>query len=154
MVTKGKDKQDERQTRVPFSRGFHFAKRSQNGSPQRYSEKGSPSLIPVIERAEQQLRMELKQVRHEASDQVTQAEKQAVQHLQESQLSISELVEQRRKGELAELQKQAEQISRSSDKRSAHLQQKAKKNMAQAVRRVVEAVIGSPYEVTAVGGQT
>jgi vacuolar-type H+-ATPase subunit H len=115
---------------------------------------GSPSLIPVIERAEQQLRTEQKQVRLEAADQVSQAEKQAELHLQESRLSISELVEQRRKDGLAEMQEQAEQISRSSEERSAHLQQKAKKNMARAVQRVVEAVLGSPYGITAVGGQT
>jgi vacuolar-type H+-ATPase subunit H len=115
---------------------------------------GSPSLIPVIERAEQQLRTEQKQVRHGAADQVSQAEKQAELHLQESRLSISELVEQRRKDGLAEMQEQAEQISRSSEERSAHLQQKAKKNMARAVQRVVEAVLGSPYGITAVGGQT
>jgi vacuolar-type H+-ATPase subunit H len=112
-ATKGKDTQDERQA----------------------------SLIPVIERQEQQLRTELKQVRHEAENQISQAEKQAEQHVQEGRLSISELVEQRRKDGLAELQKQAEQISRSSEKRRAHLQQKVKRNMARAVQRVVDAVI-------------
>lgn len=126
MVTKGKGKQDERQT----------------------------SLIPVIERAEQQLRVELTQVRHEVANQVSQAEKQAEEHVEESRHSISELVGQRRKDKLAELREQAERISRSSKKRSAHLQQKAKKNMALAVQRVVEAVIGAPYEPTAMGEQT
>jgi vacuolar-type H+-ATPase subunit H len=126
MVTKQKDKQDGRQT----------------------------SLIPVVERAEQQLRVELKQVRHEVANQVSQAEKQAEEHVEESWHSISELVEQRRKDKLVELQEQAEQISRSSEKHRAHLQQKAKKNMALAVQRVVEAVIGAPYEPTAVGEQT
>jgi vacuolar-type H+-ATPase subunit H len=126
MVTKEKDKQDERQT----------------------------SLIPVVERAEQQLRVELKQVRHKVANQVSQAEKQAEEHVEESRHSIYELVEQRRKDKLAELKEQAEQISRSSEKRRAHLQQKAKKNMALAVQTVVEAVIGAPYEPTAVGEQT
>ena len=126
MVTKGKYKQDERQI----------------------------SLIPVIERTEQQLRFELTQVQHETANQVSQAEKQAEEHVEESRYSISELVEQRREDKLAELKEQAERISWSSKKRSAHLQQKAKKNMALAIQRVVEAVIGAPYEPTAVGEQT
>jgi vacuolar-type H+-ATPase subunit H len=126
MVTKGKYKQDERQT----------------------------SLIPVIERTEQQLRFELTQVQHEVANQVSQAEKQAEEHVEESRHSISELVEQRREDKLADLKEQAERISWSSKKRSAHLQQMAKKNMALAVQRVVEAVIGAPYEPTAMGEQT
>jgi vacuolar-type H+-ATPase subunit H len=119
VVTKRKDKQDERQT----------------------------SIIPVIERAEQQLRVELTQVQHEVANQVSQAEKQADEHVEESRHSISELVEQRREDKLAELKEQAEQISRSSEKRKTHLQQMAKKNMARAVKRVIDAV-------TAVGDQT
>lgn len=71
------------------------------------------SLIPVIERQEEQLRAELEQVRRESEDQIRQAEKQAEQYIQESRQSVSGLVEQRRKEGFAELQKRALLISRS-----------------------------------------
>ncbi len=105
------------------------------------------SLIPVIEREEEQLRTELEQVRREAENQIRQAEKQAEQHIQESRQSVSELVEQRRKEGFAELQKRAEQLSRSSEQRSVHLRRQVKRNMAGAVQRVVDAV-------TAMGDET
>jgi len=125
-VSKGKDTQDGRQA----------------------------SLIPVIERHEQQLRTELEQVRREAEEQIRQAGKRAEQYIRESHLSAAELVEQRQKEGLAERQRQAELLSRSSEQRIAHLQQQAKRNMARAVHRVVAAVIGTPYGVTAVGDET
>jgi vacuolar-type H+-ATPase subunit E/Vma4 len=100
------------------------------------------SLIPVIERQEQQLRMELKRVQNEAESHIRHAEEQAERHARESRLNISELIEQRRRDRLAELQKQAELISQSSEKHRIHLQQKAKKNMVRAVKRVVNAVTG------------
>lgn len=100
------------------------------------------SLIPVIERQEQQLRTELEQVRREVANQIQQTEKQAEQRMLEGRLGVSELVEQKRQKELTELQKKAEQISQSSTKHSRHLQQQVKKNMTQAVQRVVDAVTG------------
>jgi len=98
------------------------------------------SLIPVIEKQEQQLRTELEKVRLDADNHVHQAEKQAEQHILESRLSISELVEQKRKKELMELQKHAKQLSHSSMKHGTHLERQSKKNMALAVQRLVEAV--------------
>jgi len=98
------------------------------------------SLIPVIERQEQQLRTELEQARLEASNQISQAEKQAEQQIREGRLAVSELVEQKRKKGLMELQKQTEQLSHSSMKRSKHLELQANKNMARAVQRLVDAV--------------
>jgi hypothetical protein len=105
------------------------------------------SLIPVIERQEQQLRTELKRVHHEVENQIRQAEEGAEHRVRESQLDTLELVRNRRGSGMADLKKQAEQISRSSEKRKTHLQQMAKKNMARAVKRVIDAV-------TAVGDQT
>ena len=98
------------------------------------------SLIPVIERHEQQLRTELKQVRHETENQIRQAEERGEQHVREGRLNTLELVENKRKTGLADLQKQAERISLSLEERRVHLQQKAKRNMARAVKRVVDAV--------------
>jgi F0F1-type ATP synthase membrane subunit b/b' len=110
-------------------------------------DKRQVSLIPVIEREEEQLRTELEQVRREAENQIRQAEKQAEQHIQESRQSVSELVEQKRKEGFLELQQRAEQLSRSSEQHSVHLRQQVKRNMAGAVQRVVEAV-------TAMGDET
>lgn len=111
-VTKGKDTKDERQA----------------------------SLIPIIERQEQQLRTEVEQVRQGAKNQIHQAEKRAEQNIQQGQLNISKLVEQRRKEELVKLQKKAEQLSQSWEQHKAHLQQRVKRNMARAVQSVVDTV--------------
>jgi len=98
------------------------------------------SLIPVLEKQEQQLRTELEQVRREADNKVGQAEKQAEQQIRKGRLAVSELIEQKRKEGLMELHKQAEQLSESSTKQSMLLEQQSKNNMAQAVQRLVEAV--------------
>lgn len=101
------------------------------------------SLIPVIERHEQQLRTELEQARRQTDNQISQAEKQAQQRINEGRLDVSELVEQKREEELKELLKKAKQLSHSSTKHSVHLQQQVKNNMAKAVQRVVDAVTGA-----------
>lgn len=98
------------------------------------------SLIPDIERIEQQIRSELDQVRLGVENQVRQAEKRAEQDLQEGRLSVLELVEQRRKEGLTEIRKRADQLSRSSKKRSAQSKQHVKKNMARAVQTIVDTV--------------
>lgn len=98
------------------------------------------SLIPVLERHEQKLRTELEQARLEADNKIRQAKKQAERQIREGRLGVSELVEQRRAKGLMELQKQAEQLSHSSMKHSTLLERQSKKNMAQAVQVLVDAV--------------
>lgn len=105
------------------------------------------SLIPVIERQEEQFRKELEQTRREAESQISRAQELAEQHIQQSRQSISKLIEQTRKERLAELQNQAEQLSQSSQEHREYLQQQKEKNMAKAVQRLVDAVM-------TVGGQT
>jgi len=105
------------------------------------------SLIPAIESQEQRLRTELEEVRRQTENHILQAQERAQQRLKEGRHSVSELVEQRRKDGLAELQKQAEQICRSAEEFRTNLKQQAEKNMARAVKRVVDVV-------TAVGDTT
>ncbi len=98
------------------------------------------SLIPVLEREEQQLRAELEQVRLDAQDQIHQAEEQAAEQVRQSRIGISELVDQKRKEGLADLQSRAEQLSLSAEERCLHLRRQVERNMARAVRKVVDTV--------------
>jgi len=111
-ASKGKDTQDEREV----------------------------SLIPAIEREEEQFRQELEQARREAESQVRRAEEEAEQYVLQSRQSIAELVEQTRKERLAQFRDRAGQLSRSLEQRRMHLQQQKTKNMAEAVQRAVDAV--------------
>lgn len=98
------------------------------------------SLIPVIERHQEQLRKELDQARRQAESRIRRARQHADQHIQQGRQGVSELTGQTRKERLCETQTRAEQIIRSSEQDRAHLRQRIEKNMPVAVARVVDAV--------------
>lgn len=112
------------------------------------------SLIPVIERHEEQIRSELEQVRRDVQDQIVQAQRRAEQRIQEGRLSITELVDEKRKEGLAELQKRSEQITCSLEHRRGRLQQQAKKNRDRAAGKVVNAVMGIDLRTPIAGDNT
>ena len=102
------------------------------------------SLIPVIERQEEQLRKDLDQARHQAENRIRGARERASQHIQQGRQRVSELIEQTRQQRLCEMHAQAEQIVRSSEQHRVLLRQRIEKNMPEAVVRVVDAVIRQP----------
>lgn len=116
--------------------------------------KSQGSLIPVIERHEQKIRIELEQVRRDVKDQIIQAERRAEQHIQDSRLSIAELVEEKRKEGLVELRKRSEQITCSLEQQRGRLQRQVKKNIDRAISKVVNAVLGNAQGISDVGEHT